>query len=205
MIKNFTCTFYNINDMIISDETNSFNEKYLKEKFLFNNNELKRTEFCLELASIITNNNKDCSIADIGPGRRLFTGLMCEKNYKSVTAIDFKYYEGCEIKKDNFSFLEADILNIKKKFDYTFCFEVLEHNELEKLGSLIQKIKSISNKKAIISMPYYENPLKTKGHLFTLDSSLISKYFSGADIYMLYRQPGFSYIFFVFDLTENEE
>lgn len=202
-MKGIECILYHLTDARLTQEVADYYKQNLKDKFVFQSVELKRTQFCLSLAESIIGSDQECSIADIGPGRRLFTGLMCEKGYKQVTAIDMRYYEGCEIENDNFTFLEATIEEIEERYDYTFCFEVLEHNKLETLEKNIDKIKSITNKKAIISLPYYEDPIKTKGHYFTLTTEIIDKYFQGSSIYFLYREVGFSYIFFVFDCSDS--
>ncbi len=201
-MQDIECRLYHLTDARLSQELADYYKKHLREKFSFSADELKRTQFCLNLAETIIGDDTECSIADIGPGRRLFTGFMCKKGYKEVTAIDMKYYEGCEIETDNFSFLNAKIMEIEENYDYTFCFEVLEHNKLKFLERNINKIKSITNKKAIISLPYYEDPITTKGHYFTLNTEIIAKYFQGSSIYFLYREVGFSYIFFVFDCSE---
>lgn len=195
------CKFYHINDINVTHSTDKYYRMHLKDKFEFNLNELKRTQFCLNLANELTENDKNASIADLGPGRRLFTGLISQDNYKMVSAIDFKYYSGCDIENKNYQFIQSSIQDISEIFDYTFCFEVLEHNDISQLENLINKIKSISQKKAVISMPYYEDPVKTKDHFFTLNTEIINKYFSDSDIYLLYRNSGFPYIFFVFDFT----
>lgn len=189
-VKNLLKKFYNEN---------------LKSKFAFNRDEIKRTQFCLDLADYIIGDDKNNTIADIGPGRRLFTGMMAQKNHKHVTAIDMAYYKGCEIKSDNFTFINSTIQDISDRYDYTFCFEVLEHNKIDDLEKNINKIKSITKKKAVISLPYYEDPVSTKGHYFTLDTSIIKKYFENSVIYLLYREKGFSYIFFVFECSLKKQ
>ncbi|WP_294956941.1 methyltransferase domain-containing protein [Sulfurovum sp.] len=198
-IKGIECVLYHLTDARLTPQLAEYYKKHLKDKFVFNAGELKRTQFCLDLAKSVIGEETDCTVADIGPGRRLFTALMCEEGYSQVTAVDMCYYEGCEIENDNFSFLNSTIENMEESYDYTFCFEVLEHNKLSLLEKNIDKIKSITNKKAVISLPYYEDPVTTKGHCFTLDTEMIHQYFQGSKIYLLYRETGFSYIFFVFD------
>jgi hypothetical protein len=199
-----SCTLYHLDDAKLSRELADYYKENLKEKFTFSAVEIKRMQFCLNLAETVIGDDKECSIADIGPGRRLFTGMMCEKGYDQVTAVDMMYYEGCEIKRENFRFLESRINDIKEAFDYTFCFEVLEHNNVKNLQKNIDKLKSVTRKKAVISMPYYEDPLKTKGQLFSLKTDLIAKHFSDADeCCLLYREKGFSYIFFIYDLEKK--
>ena len=198
-MKGIECVLYHLTDARLTPKLADYYKKHLKEKFVFSAGELKRTQFCLDLAKSVIGEERDCTVADIGPGRRLFSAMMCEEGYREVTAIDMRYYEGCEIENNNFTFLNSTIENIEASYDYTFCFEVLEHNPLASLEANIAKIKSITNKKAVISLPYYEDPVTTKGHCFTLDTEIIHQYFQGSKIYLLYREVGFSYIFFVFD------
>jgi len=202
-MQGIASVLYHLTDARLTQELADYYKTHLKDKFVFRADELKRTQFCLNLAQALIGDDTDCTVADIGAGRRLFTGMMCEKGYRQVTAVDMSYYEGCEIERQNFRFLEARIMEIEECFDYTFCFEVLEHNNLKYLRKNIDKIRSITQKKAVISLPYYEDPLSTKGHLFSLTTDLITKHFGDSDeCLLLYREKGFSYIFFVFDCTE---
>ncbi|EED31983.1 hypothetical protein NOR53_3547 [gamma proteobacterium NOR5-3] len=183
-------------------ELRKFYEQELESSFKFSDRELKRTQFCLDLAAQVIDGNYSDSVADIGPGRRLFTGMLCETPQKKVCAVDIKEYSGVKIESINYQFIKSDISSISQSFDYTFCFEVLEHNDLNRLDELAKKIRSVTRKKAVISMPYYEKPVKTKGHFFTLDTKVILECLApeSSDIYLLYREHGFSYIFFVYGM-----
>jgi hypothetical protein len=204
-IKGIECVLFHLTDSRLTNEFANYYKKNSKNKSVFNKNELKRTQFNINLAEGIIGDDIQSSIADIGPGLRIFTGFMCEKKYKKVTAIDIKYYEGFNIETSNFSFVNSTIEKINDSYDYTFCFEVLEHNSLKSLEKNITKIKSITNKKAIISLPYYEDPIKTTGHNFTLTTEVIHKHFQGSSVYMLYREDGFSYIYFIFDCSGERQ
>lgn len=189
------CRFEHIDDVELTPLLLTSYERYLKSKFKFNTVELKRLQYCLNMALDLTEGNGNATLADLGPGRRLFSCVLAELG-KNITDVDIKYYDGCDIEAADYQFIQSGLIDLEREFDYVFCFEVLEHNDLSQLGKNIEKIMSLAKKHAIISLPYYEDPIVTRDHKFTLNTNLINEFFEDWQKTILYRPQGFPYIYF---------
>lgn len=140
-----------------------------KYNFLKYNHINRWNSFYYQIKEILNLNPK--TVLEIGLGSGILKGILIKEG--------IEYYSGDFNKELNPDFLiDVKKMDLKKKFDLVVAFQVLEHLEYKYFTKSIENMLKHTNKKVIISLPYFGPYLDIRLKLFPFINLNIFKKFN---------------------------
>lgn len=152
------------------------------------------------------------SVLDVGIGNGAFSNILIEsKRFDKVVGIDIRKNSKLIMPKENYSFYEMSVVNLKfqdNQFDTVVAMEVLEHLEVQDFPVALKELRRVTKNRLMTTVPYNEpEPVwwhdKPGGHRQSFNDNKLQKFFPNA-VGTIVGRGGIDWVMMVEDFSGSE-